>query len=266
MSTVEEGSVAATPVPEQVGARSVGAQLRQAREAAGLTPEEVAQAIKFSPRQIEALEADAYAALPGATIVRGFVRNYARLLKLDADALLRDLDAVLPAAPAQVRPPDNMGSATPTRGVRELPSWAAALVVMLLAAIILVLWHFFGPKAPATTAMGAANPAAAGASVGDAAGNPSKPVHPPLAGAAAETTQRGLVFSFTERSWLEVVDGERRVLFSGENPAGGELALSGQPPFDIVIGNARGVVLRDGERVVDLMPHTRAEVARLRLE
>ncbi|MFN6961162.1 MAG: helix-turn-helix domain-containing protein, partial [Rhodocyclaceae bacterium] len=80
-----------SPLPE-----TVGAQLRAAREAAHLTYDDVARALKFSPRQIAALEADDYAALPGATIVRGFVRNYARLLKLDAAPLLQQLDAVLP--------------------------------------------------------------------------------------------------------------------------------------------------------------------------
>ncbi|MDX1377181.1 MAG: helix-turn-helix transcriptional regulator, partial [Burkholderiales bacterium] len=56
-----------------------GAVLAQARVARGLSREAVAQQLKFSPRQIEALEAGRFDALPGIAVVRGMVRGYARL-------------------------------------------------------------------------------------------------------------------------------------------------------------------------------------------
>ena len=69
----------------------VGAELAAARQALGLAVGDVAQQLKFAPRQIEALEQERFGALPGPTIARGMLRNYARLLKLDADALLERL-------------------------------------------------------------------------------------------------------------------------------------------------------------------------------
>ncbi|HLS85811.1 MAG TPA: helix-turn-helix domain-containing protein [Burkholderiales bacterium] len=71
--------------PEGLG---VGRALAQAREAQGLEIADVAQQLKFMPRQIEALEAERFASLPGPTIARGMVRSYARLLKLEAEPLL----------------------------------------------------------------------------------------------------------------------------------------------------------------------------------
>ena len=71
----------------------VGEQLRAEREARGLSIEDVAVALKLSPRQVDALEAGDWASLPGATIIRGFVRNYARLLRLDPEHLMMQLDA-----------------------------------------------------------------------------------------------------------------------------------------------------------------------------
>lgn len=65
-----------------------GAALATAREAKGLTRNEVAERLKLSPRQIEALEAEDWSALPDPVFVRGFVRNYARLLDLDAETLI----------------------------------------------------------------------------------------------------------------------------------------------------------------------------------
>jgi cytoskeleton protein RodZ len=69
----------------------VGAELKQAREERGLSIEDVAQQLKFAPRQIESLEAERFERLPGPTIARGMVRNYARLLKLEAEPILERL-------------------------------------------------------------------------------------------------------------------------------------------------------------------------------
>ena len=70
---------------------SVGKTLREAREQNGLSVNDVANRIKFAPRQIESLEDDDFARLPEAAFVRGFVRSYARLLDLDATRLLNGL-------------------------------------------------------------------------------------------------------------------------------------------------------------------------------
>src|ERR1035437_842579 len=81
-------------------ALSVGEQLRATRESKGLTIAEVAKSLKWGPRQVEALEADDWPSLPCKTIIRGFVRNYARLLNLEPDPLMRSLEQMnLPQAP-----------------------------------------------------------------------------------------------------------------------------------------------------------------------
>ena len=66
----------------------VGRALAEAREAQGLQLADIAQQLKFMPRQIESLEAERFDALPGPTIARGMVRTYARFLKLDPEPLL----------------------------------------------------------------------------------------------------------------------------------------------------------------------------------
>lgn len=83
------------PVPEFVsGTEEVrqvalpGAQLAAQRQAKGWSVEHAASQLKFAIRQVIALEADNYEALPGPVIVRGFVRAYAKLLGLDANALV----------------------------------------------------------------------------------------------------------------------------------------------------------------------------------
>src|SRR5664279_563255 len=80
--------------------QSVGQQLHSAREAKDMAVAEVAKALKLSQRQVEALESDDWPSLPCKTIIRGFVRNYARLLGLNPTPLMSLLDRIeLPQAP-----------------------------------------------------------------------------------------------------------------------------------------------------------------------
>ncbi|MBI4740567.1 MAG: helix-turn-helix domain-containing protein [Betaproteobacteria bacterium] len=85
---------AATDVVAVAMPSSVGEQLRAAREARQMSASGIAQMLKLSVRQVDALEIDDWSTLPGATIVRGFIRNYARLVDLDSDALMAQLDAL----------------------------------------------------------------------------------------------------------------------------------------------------------------------------
>lgn len=71
---------------------SVGDTLRRTREAQGLSLAEVANALKLNVRQVEALEGGRFDELPGLAFTRGFLRNYARLLRVDVAPLLATLD------------------------------------------------------------------------------------------------------------------------------------------------------------------------------
>lgn len=80
--TASDTSVAGSTLP------TTGQALRALRESQGLTPEDVSSRIKFSPRQIRALESEDWAALPTGVSLRGLVRSYARLLGADAESLV----------------------------------------------------------------------------------------------------------------------------------------------------------------------------------
>ena len=73
--------------PDRVPAKP-GAQLAAMREARGWSVEQVASQLNLAPRQVQAIERDDYAALPGMAIARGFIRGYAKLLKVDPAPLL----------------------------------------------------------------------------------------------------------------------------------------------------------------------------------
>jgi cytoskeleton protein RodZ len=78
-----------------------GHRLREAREALGRSQMEVARDLHLDIAIIEALENDNPEALPGQTYLYGYLRSYARLVKLSPDALID-------AFQGEVRPTDEL--------------------------------------------------------------------------------------------------------------------------------------------------------------
>jgi cytoskeleton protein RodZ len=268
-------------------ATGVGQELATAREAMGLALADVAQQLKFAPRQLEALEQERYEALPGATFARGMVRSYARLLKLDPEPLVERI-----AGRFEI-PDSNRLAARYHQPVPFSDSTRRSTFVYLgISAGVLVLvgavaygWHqerIAAAKAPlkATTIAKAqprevrrppvpiqAQPAAAPAAP---VIEEKKPVvvsesKPAVAFAAppASSGRYRLVVRTEEEAWIEIRDSADRLLVSSLNPAGGERVVRGRPPYSLVIGNASHVQVLYDDKPVNLAPHTRADVARL---
>jgi len=74
---------------------TVAEQLRRAREAQGLTVHQVAEITKIRTDHVRALEEGNYDGFAAPIYIRGFVRAYAGLLKLDVPEVINALDAEL---------------------------------------------------------------------------------------------------------------------------------------------------------------------------
>ncbi len=138
----------------QQPALNVGLTLREAREALGISVHDVAERIKFSPKQVESLEANDFGHLPQATFLRGFVRSYARMLQLDEAALIAALPGEQAQQPAVVTP----GVAVPFPQLKALPRvnmlWLAGTAgVVLLLGLFVMLHEVEPPSAPAKVAV-----------------------------------------------------------------------------------------------------------------
>lgn len=86
------------------GKATPGALLAAQREAMGWTVEQIADQLKLAVRQVKALEAGDYAALPNMAVTRGFVRAYAKVLRMDAAPLVAMIEVEAPASPEVVVP------------------------------------------------------------------------------------------------------------------------------------------------------------------
>lgn len=127
-----------------------GKTLQSQREAMGWSVEQVADQLKLAPRQVAALEAGDYASLPSPAVTRGFVRAYAKLLKIDAAPLVAMIEMNMPAEAQagasnvrrEQRPTSFSESRFPVGGKRtKVPVGLIAGVAVVVAAGA-ALWHF----------------------------------------------------------------------------------------------------------------------------
>jgi cytoskeleton protein RodZ len=278
-------------------ASSAGAVLAAAREELNLSVAEVARHLKLSPAQVEALEEGAYDRLPGRVFVRGFLRNYAKLLGVDPQPLLRRIEHELPQPAAVKESPPSPEEVMPTGERSRWPVYAG-IAGVIIAALAAYEFGFNSPPSlseenqpaagpdsaaglpPATAAApvpgSTTPPEPAGAPAADASGPvtatttaasseppPSATASAPPAEPARPPGTHELHFRFDEESWVEVRDANEKVIFTKLNRAGSEERVTGAAPLKVVVGNARGVRLTSDGEAVDLTPHTGVSVARL---
>ena len=258
-------------------AQGVGEALQRARAALGLSLEEAAQQLKFSPRQLEALERGELGKLgplQGGAFLRGMLRGYARLVKLDPEPLLENIAY-------QVSLPDTDRLAARFRqpvpfsdGSRRLNLLYAALSLGLLGLVAAIAYEWRHERedavrltiVPATPArLEAPRPVATVAAMAPAGEDQPAADLPGQAEPAADGRHR-IVLRFDRESWVEIKGGNGKILLSQLNSGGTERIVDGVPPFSVVIGNAQYVHLRYGNNSIDLTPHVRVEVARLNLD
>lgn len=123
---------------------SVGETLRRQRESLGLSVAEVANSLKLNVRQVDALESGRFELLPGAAFTRGFLRNYARLLKLDPAPLLASVQSAVATDAVELSPVSNAQGDMPKVGRGRfrrsvLPGMLAALA---LFGLVVAGWYY----------------------------------------------------------------------------------------------------------------------------
>jgi Helix-turn-helix domain len=92
-----EPTMRKTPVDPVSPLKSVGQELRDARERRGKQLEDVSRALKIRPNCLDAIEEGRFEDLPGRAFTIGFVARYARYLQLDVGNLQQRLDAEMGA-------------------------------------------------------------------------------------------------------------------------------------------------------------------------
>jgi cytoskeleton protein RodZ len=283
--------------PQQEPVESAGAMLHDERRRQSLSVGDVSRQLKLSTRQVEALERDDYQVFGGPVFVHGFLRNYAKLLGIDAARLIGAADRKLASAAPAPRSQRDHGIDVPLQepGGREQRSvmplfLVAAILVAGIAAWMLMRQQETTPAGGVPEGMVSSQYPDGDAVGTDAAsddvvsltepgadvapdpqqataGTPRDSVAPAAPGRnISPVEQVRLQLGFREESWVEVTDRYGEVIFAELVPRGVARAISGSPPLTVVIGNAAGVDLVFNGKPINLSLHTRVDVARLTLE
>ena len=255
--------------PAEVG--GVGAQLKAAREARGMSLEQVAAETRIPQRHLLTIEAGAFSTLPARTYAIGFSRTYARAVGLDdvevADLVRAELDAQQ-AGPRQRAQGFEPGD--PARVPSRALGWLSVLaVVLVLAGLFAFLRPYFSPAAelPSLLEQEQAQQAAQ-------TSQQQRSAPPPTATAAASGQ---VVFTaLADRVWVKFYDASGAQLMQKEMARGerytvpadanGPLLWTGRPDaLAISVGGRTIPKLAEEERVVRDVPVTaRALLARAR--
>jgi len=259
-----------------------GTRLRQAREAAGLTLEDVGQRLRMPVQVVKSLEQEQWQKLGAPVFVRGQLRSYARLLGVDVSELLEQ---------AQVGPvvPPTLVSHTHTPRARRIAEnlGRRALYVGITAVLAVPVWfatrgHFDGAAPspntasldviPAAVPVTPAGPGSAAAAPAEVAAAPvTKPTATPYVASlapvprAAPAAAANLDMQFSGDSWVDIAgpDGgsvEKALIKAGETRS----FIPGQVAR-VTLGNASAVQVQQNGAIVDLTPYQRANVARFQV-
>lgn len=222
---------------------SFGEELRREREIRGISLKEIADATKISKRFLEAIEKNDYKTLPAPVFTRGFIREYARYLGLNADDMVNRymhfarstgeaapiLDAPLP------KPQKKKGIPRPY----ALIDRNVIIAVIFLVALIALGWWartamIERPSEPVPVVSAPTETVSSAARSTTSAS---------LAESAVTTAELTLTVRTIANTWIELEADGKRVLV-GEMNSGDEQTFTAKEAFLLkTVGNAAGVEL-----------------------
>lgn len=244
----------------------VGDILRAEREKQGLTIKDIENETSIRTLYIEAIEKGAWKALPSEVYVKGFIRNYAEFLRLDADALARQYReeihgaeeppppvAAIPVAEGGEHGPFTSGSDFRERVQKSHRTQNILVAVgVVVVAFIGSIYYFFGED-PAMKQK--ANPAASGGvprqettvgrsatsssqSLGSKAAEPA--VESATVAASSMSSSVEVSAKFTGRCWIQAV-ADGKVVYEGTVEPNQTLSWKGSDRIAVTAGNAGAV-------------------------
>ena len=222
-------------------AQDIGAELRTAREAKGLSLGTLAQRIRVQPRMLAAIELNDLSLLPPRPFGRGFVKAYAEEVDLDPEHTVHNFFSQFPARPVP----------NPTPARREIaetllnpPSnWVglgAATTILVLVVAAAVILGRRNETPPVSNAVGTTGSASAAAQTPAGAPESAAPVEPARTVPSVPVAPLRFAFDVSRPCWVTAVsDGQRavyRIVYPGDPQV-----LNAQREITIRFGDAGAV-------------------------
>jgi cytoskeletal protein RodZ len=228
---------------------------------------QIAEETKISKYYLEAIESNQIERLPGLFFYKAFVRQYSKLLKLDAKRLETQINAehgapeVSVAEIRQSRMPaihrePALRAANSVGGDMRLVLAAAGLIAVLVGGSVVYTWMQHPsapvsvaesrPASPAAPKVGARGSSGQSAATLEAPGNPVsgvRQVSDNLTPEAGPESSVSLSLSATEPTWITITSDGKNV-YTGILEPQQSKSLAGRQRVMIKVGNAAGLEVR----------------------
>ncbi|HEY4899124.1 MAG TPA: helix-turn-helix domain-containing protein [Candidatus Nanopelagicaceae bacterium] len=239
---------------------SVGILLRQARESAGMSIEELSQETRIPRKILNDLEKDDFQSCGGVAYARGHIRSIAKALHANSDLLVDEFNLMNQEFDRPMIDLLSENSATPiprmgTKVSFGLMAKVAVVVVALLVAIPTAASFVNKPaKTPAKTSTTNVVTPPTTAPVTSSPGS--------LAVATVTSQVSVVVTASLGTTWLAVTDSSGTQIFSGMLEKGATKTFDDSQLINVTIGNAGAVDLNVNSKDIGA-PGTTGEVVHL---
>ena len=210
---------------------SIGILLRQARESAGLSFEDVAKRTNIRSRVIQDLEAENFTSSGGNAYARGHIRSIARVIKANPDLLIEEFNQTVGE---EDRPMIDLlqenNIAQPNREKKNISYKAMAYAAAALVALVVLVPT--GMSFMHTSNL-----------VKKAAPSQAAAVAPNTAVATKTSAKSVVVTAVNGKTWLGVTDSNGNQVFSGQIKQGESQSFNDSQQLNVVVGNAGAVTL-----------------------
>jgi cytoskeleton protein RodZ len=211
---------------------SIGTTLRAARERSGISVDDAARRLHIRAMFVEAMEREDWSTVGEPVYVRGFIKNYARLVAVDPHDLVDAFNDQV-GVDRQVAPTEVVWTSVDRRPRFRYPVLMAVLSLVALFIVVKLVWTIATPNAAGRDEL---HPSGAAALVAQTATTPALRA---TADAAAQGVD--LRLQITQPCWLSVTVDGKRVVYQ-TLPAGTVKEFKGVREIRMRAGNAGGVV------------------------
>lgn len=201
-------------------------QLRAAREAAGLTVEQVSQKTNIRIGVIEDLEKNSVEVSGGIAYARGHIRSIAKVIKADGDLLVAEIES---SQGGEIRKivdrfyENNVLDRPKVKKTLKFGSLAAIAAAVLAIGFIITI---------------AINNSST--STGKVEINPTN--SPAASNSTGATSAVNLVFTGVDgKSWIGIVDATGKEIFDGQIKSGETKSFNSASDLKVTIGNAAAI-------------------------
>jgi cytoskeleton protein RodZ len=296
---MSETSETVEPVMPKLGFR-----LQAAREAMGLSHREVADKLCILAPCVLALEEDNYGYFRAPIFAKGYLRSYVRLLGLEEAAALADCELLIEEL-EKSKPEPSRGSLKGLRKKQQAVAFLLVLAVLAIFAIYslsTMLFSGLDKQPPEVTEKALSEQVESGVA---AEAEPSQQLDPrqteetepvedaPVAAgsellqtteavaarsnsaveqpAVVETLEQEVMLGhviemrFLKDCWIKIVDAEGSTLAVGLKKADYQFQVTGQPPFNVTVGDIRAAILSYNGRPVTMKRSGKSNLARITL-